>query len=276
MKIVIQKSVHKYYKREGVKGSYKYYYTKEEYDKEHEHKQNEEPRIENLVNKLRDRFAEEIKDYGITEIFEEGNELFTTSDYDLPESLIDDIKKEIKNKNSGTIKIGTANIKIKDIPFHIESTNKLLKQTKKKLSNALVNEANTNPFDSSKAKRDTNYAKVWQLNNVVSNLESNLELLNNAQKKYTSIQKSIKTHKERHEELENSSQLNDENFQRRIDAMNLEHHTKTNLQKPLTEQDFRIIKTFMESFKKNNSLKLAIKESGISRELFNRVQNELK
>ena len=39
MKIVIRKSlVHKYYKREGVKGSYKYYYTKEEYDREHKTK----------------------------------------------------------------------------------------------------------------------------------------------------------------------------------------------------------------------------------------------
>ena len=35
MKIVLKSLVHKYYKREGVKGSYKYYYTKEEYDKEH-------------------------------------------------------------------------------------------------------------------------------------------------------------------------------------------------------------------------------------------------
>jgi len=41
MRYFINKALHKYYKREGVKGKYIYYYTKDEYDKSH--KQAETP-----------------------------------------------------------------------------------------------------------------------------------------------------------------------------------------------------------------------------------------
>ena len=51
--------------------------------------------MENLINKLPERFDKAIKDFGITEVFIHGVDFFITSDYAIyPRELEDDLKTE--------------------------------------------------------------------------------------------------------------------------------------------------------------------------------------
>lgn len=51
--------------------------------------------INKLNDKLNDKFAKEIKSFGISEIFVINGELHTTSNYDLPFELISLLEKEV-------------------------------------------------------------------------------------------------------------------------------------------------------------------------------------
>lgn len=52
--------------------------------------------MKNLINKLKVNFKNEIKNFGITEVFIINGELYTTSNYDLPYDLLIKIKTELK------------------------------------------------------------------------------------------------------------------------------------------------------------------------------------
>lgn len=51
--------------------------------------------ITNLVNKI--EFQKHKKDYGITEIFLMDNEVYITSDYNVPFDIIEEIEKIVLN-----------------------------------------------------------------------------------------------------------------------------------------------------------------------------------
>lgn len=123
MRYIIRKGlVHKYYKREGVKGAYKYYYTKDEYDKEHKQKEQPAnaiiPETESdirsklkLVDDKLDKLGDEIlsKHEGLSfmqrvKVKNENKEyrdLFAISQ-DLRSKLVDLVEKNKKEKQEAT------------------------------------------------------------------------------------------------------------------------------------------------------------------------------
>ena len=52
----------------------------------------------NLIDKLKENFSNEIKNFGITEVFFFNDELYTTSKWALPLDLVEKFENELKNK----------------------------------------------------------------------------------------------------------------------------------------------------------------------------------
>lgn len=52
-------------------------------------------KMKNQINKLQAKFSNEIKLFGITEVFIVNGELYTTSNYDLPYELISKFESEL-------------------------------------------------------------------------------------------------------------------------------------------------------------------------------------
>lgn len=53
--------------------------------------------MKNLLPQLQSMFSKEIKDFGITEVFMNNGELYTTSNYDLPVPLLWSMEATINN-----------------------------------------------------------------------------------------------------------------------------------------------------------------------------------
>ena len=51
----------------------------------------------NLIDKLKEKFSNEIKNFGITEVFFFNDELYTTSKWALPLDLVENFENELKN-----------------------------------------------------------------------------------------------------------------------------------------------------------------------------------